>query len=342
MTDNNSPRMIPNWLWAVMACAIVGVSVALFLTDRRPEPGPALRYDVSEYEVVEEHQVHYEETARYGLDLETPTGLTLTPEGLPLVCGDTHIVALDAQGRERSRRALSFQPHCIACAADGALYIGARQFVARAPSFPDELISWEPLDEETWLTALAVNEQYVYAADSGYARVLQYDHDGRLVREIGGRRAAEGAPRFVVPSHYLDIAFDSQTTLWISNPGRLGIENFRDDGTLISEWHQPGMRLEAFSGCCNPIHFTFKRNNTLVTAEKGLNRVKTFNADRSFAGVVAPPEHLNTGWRPSGDTTEPAPIRDLAVDLDDRILVLHGPLRAILVFEEKPVRKDAG
>ena len=94
------------------------------------------------------------------------------------------------------------------------------------------------------------------------------------------------------------------------------------------------------AGCCNPAHIAFSSGNVLVSAEKGLNRVKTFAADRSFAGVVATPEAIQAGWSEADNVYAPAPIRDLAVAGGDRILVLHGPLHCILVYEERAPGKD--
>ena len=77
------------------------------------------------------------------------------------------------------------------------------------------------------------------------------------------------------------------------------------------------------------------------SAVMGINRVKVLAADRSFLGLVAPPERINEGWTPSDEAYAPAPVRDLAVNGDNRILVLHGPLHSILVFEEVAPGKDA-
>jgi len=333
-------KVLPGWLWAVLALAVVAVVLFLFFTDRRPEPGPALRYDLSEYEAVDESLIRYAEMQRIPVALEAPCGLAVTADGRLVVVGDKVLLILDASGKELSRREWEFQHRCVAAAADGTIYLGVADGVAALPEPEGAPVFWEPLDEKSLLTSLAVNEQYVYAADAGNARVLQYDRSGRLLREFGGPNDRENTRRFIVPSPCFDIAFDSMGSLWIVNPGKLGIENYREDGSLLSAWYQPGMGLEGFAGCCNPAHIAFKSGNVLVTIEKGLNRVKTFAADRSFAGVVAAPEAIQAGWSDAADGHAPAPIRDLAVDGNDRILALHGPLQCILVFEALAPQKE--
>lgn len=333
-------KLIPNWGWALMSLAVVAITLFLFFTDQSPEPGPALVYDISKYETVDEARLSYTEIRRIPVDLQAPAGLAVMEKGQLLVVGDDVLLVLDPAGKEVVRRSLDVSAHCVASAHDGVLYLGAEDHVVVLPAPEGAPLSWEALGERSWLTSVAVNEQFVYAADSGNARVLQYDHSGRLLREIGGKNDPEDPRRFIVPSPYFDIAFDGMDSLWVVNPGRLGVENYREDGVLASAWHQPGMDLESFSGCCNPAHIAFKRDTVLVTAEKGINRIKTFAADHSFLGVVASPEVLNAGWSPTGETYELAPVRDLAVDVDGRILALHGPLRCILVFEESALGKD--
>lgn len=333
-------KVLPGWLWAILALALMAVVLFLFFTDRRHEPGPALRYDVSEYEAVEEDLIRYAETQRIPVELEAPCGLAVIGDGRLLVVGDTYLLVLDASGKELARRELVFQPRCVAAAGDSAIYLGASDGVALLATPEADPVRWDTLGENALLTSLAVNEQYVYAADAGNARVLQYDRSGRLLREFGGPNDAQNPRRFIVPSPYFDIAFDGMGSLWIANPGKLGVENYRENGDLLSTWHKPGLGLDAFAGCCNPAHIAFSSGNVLVSAEKGLNRVKTFAADRSFAGVVATPEAIQAGWSEADNVYAPAPIRDLAVAGGDRILVLHGPLHCILVYEERAPGKD--
>ncbi|MFA7692608.1 MAG: hypothetical protein WCX86_06880 [Candidatus Hydrogenedentales bacterium] len=329
-----SKKTLPPWVWAIIGLVVIGITLALFFTRRFPEPGPSMLYDVSAYEVVEEQLVIYKESQRIALPLEEAYGVTINQENQFLIVGDSLLIVLDNEGNEISRRALEPAPRCVEAAPDGSLYISAMAQIMVLPSAEGEVSLWEALDDNTWITSLAASENFVYAADSGNARVLQYDKSGTLLREIGGKNDVERPKQFIVPSPYFDVAIDTMDSLWIANPGRLGVENYRHDGSLTSTWYHPGMAIDTFTGCCNPAHFTFKANNALVTMEKGINRVKVFDAVHEFQGVVATPKYLNEGWTPTGETLELAPIRDLAVDRQDRIVVLHGPLHCLLIFEE--------
>ncbi len=339
MTDRKQ-RLIPDWAWALLAVAMIALTLMLFRTDRRPEPGPALLYDVSEHEAVTDEDIRYRETARFPLALEHPMGLAATEDGRLLIVGDNALLVLDASGRETARHHLDDAAHCVAVAPDGVVYLGTRDHVAVFTGTDAPVIAWESLGERAWITSIAADERHVFVADAGNKQVLRYDHAGLLLGTIDGRDGENSAHGFIVPSQYFDIALDGMGALWIVNPGKLGVEKYRPDGTRLGVWHQPGFSVDAFPGCCNPIHIAVKRDTSLVAAEKGINRIKTFAADRSFAGVVASPEWLNTGWNAADFPAHPAPVRDLAVDGDNRVLALQGPLHAVLVFERLADEND--
>jgi len=95
-----------------------------------------------------------------------------------------------------------------------------------------------------------------------------------------------------VPSPYFDLAVAPDGQLRIVNPGLLRVETYTLDGRYVSSWGEPGMRIDRFCGCCNPVFFTLTAQGDVVTSEKGLARIKIHRADGSFLGVVAGPETL--------------------------------------------------
>ncbi|MCP4645294.1 MAG: hypothetical protein GY851_32930, partial [bacterium] len=122
---------------------------------------------------------------------------------------------------------------------------------------------------------------------------------------------------------------------WVVNPGRHGLEQYRADGALVSAWYNPSMKVEGFCGCCNPSHVAFMSDGALVTAEKGITRVKIYAVDQTMDGVVAGPDAFHDGpTGPFSDDLE-MPIKDLAVDTEGRVLVLDGKRNTIRVFVRK-------
>lgn len=334
--NNTQNKIVPGWAWAVLAIAVVVVAMALMMTDTAKEPGESLVYDVSKYEASVSIDVRYAETGRIELNMEYPSALALGPDGSIKVTGDGVLLTLDAAGREKSRTEIKGHPRCMAIAPDGVIYLGMRDHIVVLDPSGTTIATWGSLGERAWLTSIAANETSVFTADSGNACAYHYDRDGKLLNTIGKQDVEKDIPGFSVPSHYFDVALDPMDSLWIVHPGKLGVENYRYDGTLLSAWYQPGFKPDQFPGCCNPTHIAFTSKSIMIAAQKGINCVKAFAADHSFIGVAAPPELLEAGWKPADFPDDMTPIRDLLVDANDRILVLHGPLNKILIFEPKP------
>ena len=75
--------------------------------------------------------------------------------------------------------------------------------------------------------------------------------------------------------------------MWVVNPGMHAFENYEFDGDLRAFWENTSMKIDGFSGCCNPAHFTFLPDGSFVTSEKGLVRVKVHKPSGELLGVVA-------------------------------------------------------
>ena len=85
------------------------------------------------------------------------------------------------------------------------------------------------------------------------------------------------------------------------------------------------MGIEGFCGCCNPTHFIILEDDSFVTSEKGLPRVKMYNRIGELVSVVAPTDQF----------VESTVGLDLAVDSSQRIYVLDPMQRLVRIFEKK-------
>ena len=90
------------------------------------------------------------------------------------------------------------------------------------------------------------------------------------------------------------------------------------------------MDIEGFSGCSNPANFAIIEDGGFVTGEKGLPRVKIYDADGVFVSVVAPPELF--GWRNDGFFGSRIGELDVSVDPQGRVLVLDPVERIVRIF----------
>ena len=84
------------------------------------------------------------------------------------------------------------------------------------------------------------------------------------------------------------------------------------------------MAADKFCGCCNPTDIALTGKGYVVTAEKGLPRVKVHSAEGELLSVVAPPTQLDRA----------AAGIDLAVDGQGRVIVLDPVEGVVRLYEE--------
>lgn len=314
------------WLVGVCVAAIVGIYVFLLAGNRFPKPGPNLLYDTTPFEQVDDVETRFVETGRIVPEIEDPQAIAVGPDGRIYVAGKKAASIHDEDGAELMRFELSGPATSIAVSGHRAILLGLRDHVEVLDLEGVVQAEWESLGARAYISSIAVSDEEVFVADAGNRVVLRYDHEGVLLGRIGEADPDRDVPGLVVPSPYLDIAFDDRGTLWVANPGRLGLENYRSDGGLITSWYRPSLDLDGFSGCCNPSHIAFRSDGKLITCEKGLVRVKVYDAaSGAFEELVA-----GSNLFPKEQS-----VRDLAVDAKNRILVLDPRQNAIRIFEEQ-------
>jgi hypothetical protein len=158
-----------------------------------------------------------------------------------------------------------------------------------------------------------------------------------MIRRIGDKNEARNISGFVIPSPYFEVAVAADGLLRVNNPGTHRIEAFTAKGDLEFGWGQFGNEIDGFTGCCNPISFAIMPDGRFVTCEKGLVRVKVYDADGTFSSVVAGPQQLADGAClicESPDQCQDGGF-DVAVDKDNRVYVLDTVKNEIRVFVEK-------
>lgn len=278
------------------------------------------------------------EVGRIPLTLEEPAALAIA-NGKLYAGGNGAIAVMDMAAKQTNCFAFEGHPGCMAALPDGRLLVGLKRRVIVLDVAGSVTATWPDLGERAWLTSIAVDAApdadasaaAVFVADAGNRVVYRYDMQGVLQGRIGEADKQRDIPGLVVPSAYLDVALDPMGSLWVVNPGKCGLENYRRNGELVSSWYRPGMAADSFCGCCNPAHIAFREDSTLVTIEKGLGRIKLYAPDTSLLAVVAT---LPPGSETTPHTVE-SPISDVAVDDDNRILVLNRPDSCIIIYDEK-------
>jgi len=316
-------------LQGLLAAAVAAVLVWVLVRSSQPPPRPGERgvsafdYTPAEPEAAEPAVVIGREVRLLPVALEEPRGLAAGPNGTVCVVGDSNLVVVAEDGAELRRVAFEDAPACVAVADDGGMVVGFRKrllLLDGAGSSGDG--AWPVLGDRAFITSVAAWGGSVVLADAGRRVVEWYDRNGVLQVRIGGASDGEKEPLFVVPSPYFDLARGVDDTLWVVDPGRHALRNYRMDGTLRGSWAATGGGAEGFGGCCNPTHIAIRSDGTFVASEKGIVRVKLYDEVGGLVGVVAGAEAFDAG------TTG----LDLAVDARDRILVLDRVRRSVRIF----------
>jgi len=333
VTQDRRRRFI-SWVWTASIVVFGVMAGFLVARDRPAEPSEAYRFDIAKYQRVDPAHVLFQETAQFTAGLAHVSALAAGPENRIYVTSEEKLVVYQMDGTEVRQISLVDTPNCLALLPNGGILLGMRDHVEEIDDEGAPKSTWESLGAKAHITSITADEKNVYVADAGQRRVFCFNHNGKVIGQIGEKDEQRGIPGFVVPSPYFDVALDPQGALWVVNPGKHGLESYRPNGDLITSWYRPSMELKGFCGCCNPIHIAFRSDGSLVTAEKGISRIKLYAPDQEFIGLVAGPDAF--GERPEAGMAIDleSPLKDLAVDSKDRILVLDSRQGSIRVFEE--------
>lgn len=339
-----SGKINANWAIVALIVAAVGAAfVAVLLLDTTGESGSGLSEEyllnLRELARVDPNLILYAET---GPPVKTGFGesraIALDSGGRMYIAGDGVIRVLSNTGNPEREIELSGRPQCLTVTADGTIYVGMEDHVEVYDATGRRLAFWEPLGDETVLTGIAEFEGNVFVADAGHRIVLHYDTAGTLIGHVGEKDPDRNIPGFFIPSPHFDLAVSRDGMLRVVDPGRNRIEAYTLSGDLEFWWGKRSNDIDGFCGCCNPVNFALLPNGGFVTAEKGLERVKVYDSDGGFVGVVAGPAELGkTSQLKICNTPEECRGRalDVAAGADGRIYVLDTTENVVRIFQRK-------
>ena len=301
------------------------VCAVLALTGCERKPGKSLKYYWGDLRKTDPKLILWDERQQIKIGLKTLFGLDVGSGDTIHVTGDKILLVLGSDGVEISRTDLDGNAGCLTVTEDGDRYLGMRDHVQVLAKDGSKKATWESLGEKAVITSIAVGDETVFVADAGNRIVWRFDKTGKRLGQLGKKDKERGIQGFIVPSPYFDLAIGTDDSLWVANVGRCRVENYRENGDLNSFWGIPSSDIKGFSGCCNPSHIALMQDGSFVTSEKGLERVKVYDATGQFVGVVAGPELFKEG----------TVGLDLAVDSKGRILVLDPEAGVVRVFVKK-------
>jgi hypothetical protein len=242
------------------------------------------------------------------------------------VGGDKRVVAFSPMRMLPGSWDLPETPRALAFGPDAAMLIGLSGTVLRYRYGENPVELFRLPGEKARITSIAVDRDAIYTADAGERLVYRHGHDGTLLGRIGEEDLEGNVDCFNVPSPYFDVLMAPDGLLRIVDPGRHLVTAFTTDGDRELAWGTRSFELPGFSGCCNPSHIAMLPDGRFVTSEKGLPRIKVYDADGRFVNAVVGPDGLATEYDPC----------DVAVDGKGHIYALDPGARVVRVFAEVP------
>jgi len=288
-------------------------------------------YDIDEFKHVDDDLLTYSELDAIELEQDDLSALAVDGQDRILLVAGNRVYTYTRNGKQESSFETESPATSIAVSEQGKLFLGIEDHIAVYSPAGERIESWTSLGEQGRITSLAIVGRNLYAADYGNRLVWRFDLDGKLLGNIEGVQAKNGKAGFLVPSPSFEVARGRGDSLWITNPGNTAVQEYRPDGALLRSWGKASMEIAGFSGCCNPAHIAPMESGDIVTAEKGLPRVKVYSPDGELKAVVAGPRHFDEPVRGTGGKVL---IQDLAVNGAGEILVLDANAKKIRVFNE--------
>ena len=326
----------------VLAVAIGAGVVAFILFDAsgtKSTLGPEYSYDIEQYAKIDPSLIVYQQIGEpIKTDFEKTSAVAVGADGRIYIAGDEKITIYTSGFSVQTEVELKGEPTCVEVETDGTLVVCVKSDVIFINPTGVEIDRWTIPADNAILTSVTMDNENVFVADAVNKLVWRLDHDGNVVGKIGQKDADRNIPGIVIPSAYFDIASYPDGLLRVVNPGRHWIEAYTSDGDREWYWGTSGVNIKGFSGCCNPVALAVLPDGGFVTAEKGLVRVKVYDADGEFVGVVAGPDQL--GWvAPLRVCKTPEECKakgfDVAVDKQGRIYVLDTLRNVVRIFEKK-------
>jgi hypothetical protein len=349
---------IKAFIGILIGLVIIIAVVAVIRLDTTGEKGSGLgtdfEYSLEQLGKIDPNLILFEESAKpIDTGFEKTHAISIDSHGAIYVAGDNAIRVFDDGGKLLNEIELPEAPMCLAVetiegedntSENLKIYIGMKDHVEIYNSDGKSLAKWRSPGDKAVLTSIAVSKNNVFVADAGNRIVWRYDTNGKIINRIGQKDADRNIAGFVIPSPYFDLAVGRDGLLRVVNPGVHLIEAYTFEGDLEFSWGEFSSGVTGFCGCCNPVNFAILHgpdpagaDDSFVTCEKGLTRVKIYDPQGSFVGVVAGPEQLVEGGQVEICET-PADCQlggfDVAVDSAGRVFVLDTIKNIVRIFSE--------
>jgi len=292
-------------------------------------------YDVSRFGRTDPAMIGWEEISRRTTPLPEARRIAIGTGNIVHVAAGSEIVRWKTDGALPSLKADAMVT-CLALPRDELVFAGLRDRIVSFDTEGRARVIWQAENDGSWFSGLAVSEHDIWIADSGLRVIWHCDRAGKVLGRVGQKDRERDRAGLVVPSPFLDVRLHPDGLLRVNNPGRHRVEAYTPEGDLEFTWGKPTAAVPGFCGCCNPIALAILPDGRIVTAEKGLPRVKVYASDGTFESVVAGTETFAENVRRCGNASDcTRGGLDVAVDSEGRIHILDRVTGEVRVMRPK-------
>jgi len=317
-------RKLINIVLIVLAVAIVVIIGKDFIGKKAGKnmENP-YEFNIDEYRKVDSTKILYVEKSNFPVKIDLWAGITVSDSTI-IVANGKQLQKFTYSGKQIFNKQMIDTATCVTVDQNKQIWIGMTSYVVMYDQEGTLVKRWNSLGERAIFTSIAASGENIYVADAGNRIIHHYNTTGQVIHQIGEKDDQMGIPGFIIPSPYFDVAIDDNGLLWAANTGSHTFENYNKDGSLRTSWGVTSLKIEGFSGCCNPAHFAILNDNSFITSEKGMPRIKLYDQHGQFIGIVAPPAAFDGTLAP-----------DLTVDDQQRVIALDFERQQIRIFEKK-------
>lgn len=318
--------MKPRVSVALLVMTVIAV-VALMsaVSKKKPAAMKTVAIDMEALKKTDTNLLLSVDTGFLKVQMSNLTAIAVDGEDGICVAGDRGVEILDTNGVRVGGFAVGEPMRCMAVMPGGDLLTGLKDHIEIFGRDGTRKAAWESPGAKAEISSAAVSPNFVFVADYGHRIVWRYNHAGKLLGRIGDRDDGERKTGFVIPNIFFDVAVARDGSIWAVNPGIRQLEHFTADGRFLGGWGTTSLEARGFCGCCNPTHIALLADGSFVTSEKHIVRIKIYDEQGEFRGIVAGYENF---------AKETAGL-DLAIDSHGRILALDPQAGGVRVYSKK-------
>jgi len=281
-------------------------------------------YNMADYSQVHPDFIKFKEHESLIIDAKELHAMAIDRNDNIYVATETSIIIFNKVFKKMLQITTPGSAYCIEISNDDFIYAGFENTITIFNQIGDVLNTLKLDSKKSIITAICSTDEYIFVADAGKRQIRRFKKDKNNPEKLLLDDISHRFKKFIIPSAFFDIKKGLNESLWIANTGKHALENYTYDGRLISSWTRATIRIEGFSGCCNPAHIAIGSDGSIITSEKGLNRIKTYSPTGELTNVVAGPQII------AHYIENP----DIAVNSEDVIFLLDNTVKQVRIFKK--------